>query len=207
MNSSLPIVLIVLFCSGLSAQTTVKPAYDSTAYQGGAWARLEIENGDSTFVMALRPVKISAPRKFRDQDEQRQYWRYVRAARKVYPYAIRAVDLYDQVQEEAGNMNRRQRRRYMRHEHRELKEDLTETLKNFTRTEGHVLIKMIEKELRQPFYTVIQGTRGSTTAAYWNAMGKLWGYDLREGYHIGADTLLDEVLFDYDFGDTSWMYR
>ncbi|MEN9414104.1 MAG: hypothetical protein RLZ62_408, partial [Bacteroidota bacterium] len=76
MNSSLTIVLVVLFYSGLSAQTALKPVYDSTAYQGGAWARLEIENGDSIFVMALRPVKISAPRKFRDQDEQRQYWRY-----------------------------------------------------------------------------------------------------------------------------------
>ena len=207
MNRLLNTVVVFLFCSCLSAQTTPRPVYDSTAYQGGAWARLEIDNGDSTFVMALRPVKISAPRKFRDQDEQRQYWRYVRAARKVYPYAIRAVDLYDQVQEEAGNMSRRQRRRYMRHEHQELKEDLTETLKNFTRTEGHVLIKMIEKELRQPFYVVIQGTRGSTTAAYWNAMGKLWGYDLKEGYRSGADTLLDEVLLDYDFGNTSWMYR
>ena len=104
-------------------------------------------------------------------------------------------------------MSRWQRRRYMRHEHQEVKEDLTETLKNFTRTEGHVLIKMIEQELRQPFYVVIQGTRGSTTAAYWNAMGKLWGYDLKEGYRTGTDTLLDEVLLDYDFGDTSWMYR
>lgn len=187
---------------GLSAQTE-----DAMPQQGGAWARLEVENGDSTFVMSLRPVKITARRTFKDLDEQRKYWRYTRAARKVYPYAIQAVALYDQVEEETQGMNKRQRKRHLKHEHKELKEDMTATLKNLSKTEGHVLIKMIEKEIQQPFYTIVRQTRGSTTATYWNTLGKIWGYDLKEGYIVGADVLLDEVLLDYDFGDPSWMYQ
>ena len=178
-----------------------------TTYQGGAWARLEIENGDSTFVMALRPVKISARRIFKDLDEQRQYWRYTRAARQVYPYALEAISLYEQIQDETQDMSKRKRRRYIRHEHKEMKEDMTETLKNLSKTEGKVLIKMIESQLNKPFYDVVRETRGSTTATYWNALGKIWGYDLKEGYLPGNDLLLDDVLLDYDFGDPSSLYR
>ena len=46
-----------------------------------------------------------------------------------------------------------------------------------------------------------------STATYWNALGKLWGYDLKEGYVPGNDLLLDDVLLDYDFGDPSAFYN
>jgi len=74
-------------------------------------------------------------------------------------------------------------------------------MKNLSKTEGKVLVKMIERELEMPFYDVIRSTRGGTTATYWNTLGKLWGYDLKEGYRPGDDPLLDEVFIDYDFGE------
>lgn len=194
-------------CICLQAQPALTASYDTTPKQTGAWARLEIENGDSTFVMSLLPVKISARRNFKNLEEQQQFWRYTRAARNVYPYAIQAVDLYEEIQEETQDMNRRQRKRFVKHEHKEVRGDMSETLKNLSKTEGHVLIKMIEKQLNKPFYDIIRETRGGGTAIYWNTLGKLWGYDLHEGYHPGTDTLLDDVLLDYDFGDPSWMYR
>jgi hypothetical protein len=74
-------------------------------------------------------------------------------------------------------------------------------MKNLTKTQGMVLIKMIEKQLGKPFYEIISETRGGFTATYWNALGKFYGYDLKAGYKTGADPLLDEVFLDYDFGD------
>lgn len=207
MKKYLFLSLSLFVCTCMQAQPGLAFSTDTMPKQTGAWARLEIDNGDSTFVMSLLPVKISARRSFKDLDEQQQFWRYTRAARNVYPYAIQAVDLYEQIQEETEDMNHRQRRRFVKHEHKELKGDMSETLKNLSKTEGHVLIKMIEKQIGKPFYDIIRETRGGTTATYWNALGKLWGYDLREGYLPGTDPLLDEVLLDYDFGDSSWMYR
>lgn len=170
----------------------------------GAWARLEVENGDSTFIMALRLVKIAARRQFKDFAEQRQYYLYMRAARKVYPYALQAINLYEEIQAETEDMSKRQRRRYLRRENREIKDDFKEQMKNLSRTEGKVLIKMVEKELNKPFYDLIKETRGGLTAGYWHNLGKLWGYDLKQGYHPGADTLLDEIFLDYDFGKPDW---
>jgi hypothetical protein len=167
----------------------------------GAWATLEIVNGDSTFLMSLAPARIVAKRQFKDLEEQKQFRRYIWAARRVYPYALQAVALYEEMEEETDGMNRRQRKRHIKHEHKELKEDMTERMKNLSKTEGKVLVKMIERELNMPFYEVIRTTRGTTTAAYWNTMGKIWGYDLKQGYRLGDDPLLDEVFIDYDFGN------
>jgi hypothetical protein len=119
----------------------------------------------------------------------------------VYPYAVQAVELYQEIQEETKDMNKRKRKRYIRHEHKELKEDLTERMKKLSKTEGKVLVKMIERELDMSFYEVIRSTRGATTAAYWNTLGKFYDYDLKEGYRPGQDPLLDEVFIDYDFGN------
>ncbi|MBL7802389.1 MAG: DUF4294 domain-containing protein [Saprospiraceae bacterium] len=182
----------------------IKP---DTMPRTGGWARLEVENGDSVFVMSLWPVRITDRRQFKDEDERRQYLLYKNAARKVYPYALEAIDMYEQYQDETQGMNKRQRRRYFRHEHRELKEDMTDQMKSLSKTQGKVLIKMIEKEVGKPFYEILRETRGGVTASYWHNMGKLYGYNLKDGYHPGADPLLDEVFLDYDFGDPTRWYQ
>ncbi|MFN0214899.1 MAG: DUF4294 domain-containing protein [Saprospiraceae bacterium] len=189
------------FLLAMLGQLSAQVVRTDTLPRGGAWATLEVIDGDSTFLMSLHPARLVAPRKFKDLEEQKQFRRYFWAARRVYPYAVQAVGLYNEIKEETDGMNKRKRKRYMRHEHQELKEDLTERLKKLSKTEGKVLVKMIERELDMPFYDLIRSTRGGATAAYWNTMGKFWGYDLKEGYRHGDDPLLDEVFIDYDFGD------
>jgi hypothetical protein len=154
--------------------------------------------------MSLPVVRIAARRNFKDLKEQRQYSLYTRAARNVYPYAVQAIGLYEDIKAETEGMNKWKRRRHIRREHKELKEDFTEKLKNLSKTEGKVLIKMIERQLDEPFYEIIRQTRGGTTATYWNALGKMNGYHLKEGYQLGQDPLLDAVLLDYDFGEAIW---
>jgi len=204
MNKHRLTLFVALFLTfSASAQNSVGA---DTLPKGGAWARMEVENGDTTFVMSLWPVRISSRRAFKDLDEQRLYYRYVRAARKVYPYALQAIELYRDIQEETADMSKGQRRRFIRREHRELKEDFKEQMMNLSKTEGRVLIKMIERQLDKPFYNIIKETRGGATALYWQTAGRFWGYDLKEGYQLGGVTLLDDALLDYDFGEAIYKY-
>lgn len=193
-NYSLPLVFCTMFLGQSIAQVDTLP-------RSGAWATLEIVNGDSTFLLSLHPARIVAKRKFKDLEEQKLFRRYVWAAKRVYPYAVQAVSLYQEIAEETEDMSKRARKRHIRHEHKELKEDMTERMKKLSKTEGKVLVKMIERELDMPFYELIRKTRGGTTAAYWNTLGKFYGYDLKQGYQWGEDPLLDEVFIDYDFGN------
>lgn len=192
-------LLPVLLITSLSAQS-------ADTLPRGAWARMEVQNGDTIFEMTLNLHRVRSRRAFKDLTEQRQYYLYTRAARKVYPYALEALDLYEEIAENTQDMSKGQRRRYVRHEHKELKEDMKNQMKNLSRTEGRVLIKMIESQVHKPFYDLIRETRGGATAAYWHTLGKMWDYDLKEGYRQGADPLLDEVFIDYDFGLAPWMH-
>lgn len=185
----------------LVGQSSAQVSRTDTLPRSGAWATLEIVNGDSTFLMSLPPARLVSARKFKDLEEQHQFRRYVWAASRVYPYAVQAVALYQEIEEETQDMSKRKRKRFIRREHSELKEDMTERMKNLSKTEGKVLVKMIERELDMPFYDVLRSTRGGATATYWNTLGKFWGYDLKKGYRPGDDPLLDEVFIDYDFGN------
>ncbi|WP_407069874.1 DUF4294 domain-containing protein [Loigolactobacillus coryniformis] len=40
--------------------------------------------------------------------------------------------------------------------------------------------------------------KGGFTASYYNQFGKFYGYDLKDGYRIGADPVMDAVLQDFD---------
>ena len=46
-------------------------------------------------------------------------------------------------------------------------------------------------------YSLVKDLRGGITATYWNAMGKLFGHDIKEGYIEGDDKILDAVLDDF----------
>lgn len=171
---------------------------DTLRYQG-AWALMEVVDGDTIYNMTLRQVRIAGLRRFESTDERDQYRRYQRAARKVYPYAVQAVELYWEIQRETADMSKRKRKKYVRNESKELKEDFKEQLKQLSKTQGKVLIKMIERQVGKSFYDILSETKGGMTAVYWQNFSKIWGYDLKEGYIEGSDPLLDEVLLDYDF--------
>lgn len=203
---SLVFILIVWGCA-ISAQAQnpgQSAAKRDTTSQGG-WARRIIENGDTLYEASLRLVKITGPRNYApgERDKLKRYRRY---ALKVYPYAMQAIQLYDEMEEETEDMNRRQKRRYTRKMKHEFKSEFEDELKKLYKTEGLILIKMIERQTGESCYDIIRDTRGQVTATYWNQMGKIWGYDLKEGYRLGADPILDEVLLDFDFGDAIWKY-
>ena len=164
----------------------------------GGWARIEVVDGDTIYVAVLRTVPVRGQRIFSNIDEQHRYIYYKRCAAKVYPYAVEAVKLYNDMREETADMSRRQRKKYAKSSQKDLESDYEAQLKNLTKTQGAVLIKMIERYTDQPFYDIVKQTRGTMTAMYWNGLGKVWGYDLKDGYEVGKDPILDAVLQDFD---------
>ena len=88
----LPVLLLLLV-----GKSDAQVSRQDTLPRGGAWATLEVVNGDSTFLMSLYPARLVSKRKFKDIEEQHQFRRYVWAAQRVYPYAVQAVELYQEI--------------------------------------------------------------------------------------------------------------
>ena len=199
MNRRLFYLLLLIvspWASDVFGQTTV---YDTTiVYTDGRVMRVRIEGSDTIVVAQIPEVVVKAPPVFNDDEEYRQYMRYRRYATEVLPYAIESIRLYREYQRETVGMKNGQAKRYAKDIQKDVKEDFTDPLKNLSRTQGKILVKMIENHLNMPMYDVLRDVRGGFTATKWQTIGRLYGYDLKEGYTPGKDKILDMILNDFE---------
>ncbi len=188
------LVLIVLSCSlSLFAQDRI----DEIVFNGTIMTRIITEEGDTIFMSQLDEFQLTSVQNM-NQEEKRLYRKYRRYALKVYPYALDAIKIFKEVEYATNTMSKRKRKKYIKKLSKDLKKEFEDPLRNLTRTQGLILMKMIEKELDTPMYSLIQDLRGSSSSFYWNMTGKIYGYDLKSGYVLGADPIMDAVLKDFD---------
>ncbi|NNE29353.1 MAG: DUF4294 domain-containing protein, partial [Saprospiraceae bacterium] len=121
-----------------------------------------------------------------------------RYAAKVYPYAAEGIRIFRELEYVTKEMKPGKRKRHVRRLNREYKKEFKGELKNLTKTQGKILIEMVEQELQIPFYSLLKNLRGTVTASYWHELGKINGYDLKDQYTPGDDAILDLVLEDFD---------
>ena len=157
---------------------------------------VEYSENDTLLVSDLEGVSVSVPRNFDDPDEYIRYQKYKRYATKVYPYAVEAIKVFREVEYVTQTMNKRKRKKHIKRLHKQLKKEFTDPLKNLSKTQGKILIEMIEKELDTSFYDLMKSLRGSFTASYWSTLSRIYGYKLKEKYQPGEDKILDAVLYD-----------
>ena len=157
-----------------------------------------ITDGDTMVLAEIEDVSISSPRSFDNADDYKRYRKYKYYAAKVYPYALEAIKVYKDINYATRDMSKRKRKKYIKARNKELKQKFEDPLKGLSKTQGKILVKMIERELDVQMYDVIREFRGKFKAMYWNQSSKLLGYRLRHGYHQGENPILDIVLQDFD---------
>lgn len=188
---------VLLLCSGsLLAQHSGNISKTKVA---GEWLTVFVtESNDTLLIKEMEGIQVSSPRSFSSNEEYRKYLMYKRYAAIVYPYALEGIRIFKDIQTNTEDLKKKNRKKFIKQLHKELKEEFTEPLKNLTKTQGKILVKMIEKELNLPLYELIKDFRGGWTATYWNILGSLNGFSLKDGYVPGEDYLLDAVIQDLD---------
>ncbi len=198
MHNTLVIFFLIIFWTDLPLKAQAKnPALEDSTLDGQV-VRVWVVNGDTTFLADLEDIEISAPRLINNNDDYKLYLRYKRYAADVYPYAKDAIEVYRQIQLETEDLKKGKKRKYIRELNKEYKSDYKDKFKNMTRTQGKVMIKMIERELDVSFFDLIKEVKGGFTAKYWDALSGLYGYHLKDKYQKGQDPILDTVLEDFN---------
>lgn len=172
--------------------------YGEVEFDGETLVKMIGDNGDTILVAKLDDVSVTSPRTFANKDDYKTYLRYRRYAPIVYPYAKQAIRIFRETEMATTEMNKGKRKRYIKKLQKELKEEFEEPLKKLTKIQGYMLQKMIERETGTPLHTSIKELRGGFTAGYWSTFSRMFGYNLKEGYIEGEDTILDAVLDDFD---------
>ena len=199
------IILNVLGTAALNAQDAA-PGYVVTKPDGTIMmAAYVTATGDTMLYCQLREIEISAPKSFASADDYKRYEKYQRYAPTVLAYAVDAVKTYRQLEAATRDGSSRDRQKYIDDLQNKMNERFKSQLKDLTRTQGLVLIKMIERELHMPFFDLVKDVKGGFSAFYWNEFGKMYGYHLKDGYERGKDVIMDSVLDKYDL--TYYLYK
>lgn len=168
----------------------------STTKFGGRVVKILISGGDTIPVVDYDPIEFSFTRDFNSRDERKRYHQWRAYAIKVYPYAAEAIRIYRKTMAETEGMSKGEKKRYTKEREKDIKLEYEDKLKKLTKTQGYILIKMVERELEQPFYKVISELRGGWSAFRWQSVGRWYGYNLKDGYDAEEDPLLESILKD-----------
>jgi hypothetical protein len=197
MKKNIQTILLLIFIGGTQviAQTNTKE--ERVEINGQVMTAL-ITGGDTLIMANLEDVSITSPRSFDNLEEYRKYMYYRKCANKVYPYAREAIKIFREMEEATSDLNNRKRKKHVRQLQKQLKDEFSDPLKKLTRIQGSILVKMIENELDTPMHSLLKELKGSFSAGYWNQISKIYGYDLKRGYVVGDDPIMDALLQDFD---------
>jgi len=90
---------------------------------------------------------------------------------------------------------------YIKQIYHEIKDEYTPVLKHMTRTQGRVLLKLIDRETEYTAYEVLKEFRGGFVAGFWQGVSKIFGQNLKSEYdREGEDRMIEQIVIYYEAG-------
>jgi hypothetical protein len=155
-------------------------------------------DGDTIVVVNLPEVSI-VERVIQDPVLVAKYNKLKRNALIVYPYGKEAIKLFVQMEDTLQLMkNKNAQKKYIKKMDNEMKMKFENKLKDLTKSQGYILIEMIERELNMSMNDVVKKYRGGFSAFYWNTFAKFYGYNLKNKYSSEDDPDLENILKTLD---------
>jgi len=194
------IIILCIVFAGLMLQ-----AYSQDTIRmelGGFPVKAVIQDGDTSFVTSIDEAVIQPRKRAAATRDLRQYRRLIYNVKKVYPYAKIAGEKFSDVTTYMENLETaKERREYTKQLEDELLKQYEEELKNLTITQGRILIKLIDRETRKTSYEVVKELRGSFQAAFWQAIARIFGSNLKTEFDPeGEDKVLNEIMIMIENG-------
>ncbi|HEY4789320.1 MAG TPA: DUF4294 domain-containing protein [Bacteroidales bacterium] len=165
----------------------------------------KVENGDTIVLANLDEITIPTPYikpVFENKREERRYSRLIYNIKKVYPYAKMARDKLLEMNEHYKTLNtERERKEYAKQVEKEIRDKYEDQLKDLTRTQGLLLIKLIDRETGKVSYELVREFRGNVSAFFWQTLARIFGLNLKTKYDpMGEDRAIEDILVAIDAG-------
>ncbi|MBE6190132.1 MAG: DUF4294 domain-containing protein [Rikenellaceae bacterium] len=151
---------------------------------------------DSTLQVDILPVYV-----FNKKADLRRYRRLVDAVKKVYPLAQIAKQKMHDMEGELLTLSKKEQRKYIKQCYKQILDEYTPVAKRMTRTQGRVLVKLIDRETDYTAYEVIREFRGGFVASFWQGIGRIFGHNLKSEYDKeNEDRVLEQIVLYYEAG-------
>lgn len=101
----------------------------------------------------------------------------------TYSYALTAGTIFKKVHDDMAKMeDRRERKHYLKGVDKQLDACFKQPLKNLSIDQGHVLIKLINRQTGDNCYHVIKELKGGFSAIMWQSVGVFFNNNLAKDY-------------------------
>lgn len=192
------ILLIAVFASGAKAQemyadNSASNNEPSTLYLLPNVYPAIIIDGDTVACIGLRDFIKYSPIRFSNNRQQVQYTKLIRDVKKTLPYAKEIAVIITETYEYMETLpDEKARQQHLNKMEKYLMQEYTPKMKKLTRSQGQLLMKLVDRETNSSSYHIIDAFMGSAKAFFYNAFASLFGNSLKTRYNPYGDDRLTE---------------
>ncbi|WP_019538410.1 DUF4294 domain-containing protein [Proteiniphilum acetatigenes] len=151
--------------------------------------------GDTVACMWLKDFIKYSPLTFRNTKDQIAYTRLVRDVKKTLPYAKEIAAIILETYEYMETLpNDKERQKHLNRMEKYLMDQYTPKMKKLTRSQGQLLMKLVDRETNSSSYHIIDAFMGSFKAWSYNLFAGMFGNSLKTRYNpYGEDRVTERV--------------
>jgi hypothetical protein len=146
----------------------------------------------------LDEVMLLHKLKFDSKEARKRYLILRRKTIKVYPYAKLAAERLESLNERIDHIKKKSdQKKYARLIQKYIEEEFAEELKQLTRTEGQILVKLIYRQTGETTFDLIKRLRSGWRAFWFNSTANLFNISLKETFdpeNNKEDYLIEDIL-------------
>lgn len=153
------------------------------------------EDGDTIACMWFTDFIKYSPLNFRNAKERRAYAKLIRDVKRTLPYAKEIAGIITETYEYMETLpDDKARQKHLNKMEKYLLDEYTPKMKKLTRSQGQLLMKLVDRETNSSSYHIIDAFMGSLKAWSYNLFAKIFGNNLKERYNpYGEDRITERV--------------
>lgn len=187
------ILIVTIFAS--TAQIVEEPKVKVRPLR--SWYRFIDNYGDTVKMFVFNDVTVFPKLRFKNKKQEEFYWRTVRDVRKTLPYAKLAFQALCETYEYIQTIpDKKLREKHLKRLEKDIVRRYKPVIKTFTKQQGKVLLKLINRETNQSGYNIVKAFMGSFRAVFWQTFGRFFGMNMKAGFHPDKneqDAIIDRV--------------
>ncbi len=136
--------------------------------------------------------------KFDSKEDRIRYLILRRKTIKVYPYAKLAAERLEELTKELDEIKKpRRKKKHAKKAQKYIEEKFSAELKKLTKTEGQILVKLINRQTGRTAYNLIKELRSGWRAFWFNSTANLFSISLKKRFdpeNEKEDYLIEDIL-------------
>jgi len=165
---------------------------------------------NDSLTIPLDEVVVFKNRKYKSSTERKYYYWYYKKVHNAYPFATLASEKMMEINKDLeGIKSKRKRKKHIKKIQKYMEGEFTDELKKLTRTEGRILIKLINRQTGETMFDLIKEYRSGWKAFWYNSTANLFKLSLKNEYHPESEALdfIIEDVLQRSFANGSLIYQ